>query len=246
MSLWVNWYLRLWQKLWLGIAEACRAAECALLGGETAEMPGVYSQGSVDVVGTIVGVAQKEQLLPRTDAIRVGDLLVGVASSGPHTNGYSLIRASLQKHLDTGRINKVTYQALVDDVLTPHRSYLPFVAKLSEIGVEPKALAHITGGGFFDNLPRVLPPHLGVQIELGSWPVPELFTTLVNMAELDELEAFRVWNMGVGLVVVVDQTAAEALMESDVLAGEELNIIGAVVNRGDSTGPESVHFKLNN
>lgn len=228
-----------------GIAEACKAAGCALLGGETAEMPGVYLQGSVDVVGTVVGVAQKERLLPRTDAIEAGDLLVGVASSGPHTNGYSLIRASLQKHLDTGRISKASYQALVDDALVPHRSYLPFVAKLSEIGVESKALAHITGGGFFDNLPRVLPPHLGVRIELGSWRIPALFATLMNMAEIDEAEAFRVWNMGIGLIAVVDQAAADTLMESDVSTGGKLNIIGAVVNRGSTTEAERVHIELN-
>ena len=203
-----------------GMADACRAAGCALLGGETAEMPGVYAPGAADVAGTIVGSAPRDGLLPRSEEVQSGDLLVGVASSGPHTNGYSLIRRLLD--------GRAPDAAMIDALLEPHRSYLPVIDGFSEAGVRPKALAHITGGGFFDNLPRVLPDHLGVRIELGSWPVPEPFRTLVDWGRLDDAEAFRVWNMGIGLVAVVD--AADA----DTLVRQGHHLIGSVTDTCDS------------
>ncbi|MDE0652349.1 MAG: phosphoribosylformylglycinamidine cyclo-ligase [bacterium] len=207
-----------------GAADACRAAGCALLGGETAEMPGVYAPGAVDVVGTIVGAVRRDRLMPRPETIRPGDALVGLASSGPHTNGYSLIRHLLDERPAAGQ------DSLIDALLEPHRSYLPAVTAFTEAGIEPKALAHITGGGFFDNLPRVLPAHLGARVELGAWPVPELFATLVDWGGLDDSEAFRVWNMGVGLVAVVDEAGAAEL------AGQGHSVIGAVI---DLTGAET-------
>ena len=203
-----------------GMAGACRAAGCALLGGETAEMPGVYAPGAADVAGTIVGAASREGLLPRPGEVRAGDRLVGAASSGPHTNGYSLIRRLLE--------GRAAGAAMVDALLEPHRSYLPVIDGFSAAGVRPKALAHITGGGFFDNLPRVLPDHLGARIELGSWPVPEPFRTLVDWGGLDDAEAFRVWNMGIGLLAVVDESGAEAL------SCQGYPVIGSVVDDPDS------------
>ncbi len=208
-----------------GMADACRAAGCALLGGETAEMPGTYVPGAIDVAGTIVGVANKDRLQPRPEAIRAGDALVGVASSGPHTNGYSLIRQLLE-----GRHEAAADGGLIDALLAPHRSYLPAVAAFSEAGVEPKALAHITGGGFFDNLPRVLPPHLGARVDLGSWPVPQLFATLVDWGGLADAEAFRVWNMGVGLVVIVEEA------EADALVAQGHRVIGTVIDAAGGDG----------
>ncbi len=208
-----------------GVADACRAAGCALLGGETAEMPGVYIPGAVDVVGTIVGAAPSDRLLPRPEIIRAGDALVGLASSGPHTNGYSLIR-----HLLDGRPGAEADTDLIDALLEPHRSYLPAATGFSEAGIQPKALAHITGGGFLDNLPRVLPAHLGARIDLGSWKVPELFATLVDWGGLDDSEAFRVWNMGIGLMAVVDEADAEALVR------QGHRVIGSVIDLGE-TGP---------
>ena len=202
-----------------GIAEACRVAGCALLGGETAEMPGTYAPGATDVVGTIVGAAHRDRLWPRPETVQAGDALVGVASSGPHTNGYSLIR-----HLLDGRPGAAADTGLIDALLAPHRSYLPTVSAFSEAGIEPKALAHITGGGFFDNLPRVLPAHLGARVDLGAWPVPELFATLVDWGGLADSEAFRVWNMGIGLVAVVDEAGAEALVS------QGHRVIGSVID----------------
>ena len=202
-----------------GLADACRAAGCVLLGGETAEMPGVYSPGAVDVAGTIVGAAPRHALLPRPEEVQAGDLLVGAASSGPHTNGFSLIRRILEPRAPDTR--------MLDALLAPHRSYLPVIDEFSKAGVRPKALAHITGGGFFDNLPRVLPSHLGARLELGSWPVPEPFVTLVEWGGLDDAEAFRVWNMGIGLVAVVDDDAAAALIR------QGHRVIGSVIDAPD-------------
>ena len=187
-----------------GIADACRDAGCALLGGETAEMPGVYTPGSVDVVGAIVGSVRRDRLCSRPNAVGIGDVLIGVASSGPHTNGYSLIR-SLLKGRDVSA-------EMIDWLLTPHRSYLPFLAELEEAGAYPKALAHITGGGLIDNLPRVLPEDAAACVELGSWEVPEPFAALVEWGRLDDAEAFRVWNMGIGMVAVVADCDADALV----------------------------------
>lgn len=181
-----------------GIAQACREAGCALLGGETAEMPGVYMPGAVDVAGTIVGVADRDRLWPRLDDVREGDLVVGLPSSGPHTNGYSLIRRLVE--------GRELPEGMVDRLLAPHRSYLPSVRALQAEGVEPKALAHVTGGGLVDNLPRVMPSTLGVRIDLGSWEVPEPFVSLVDWSGVGDAEAFRTWNMGVGMAVVIDRT----------------------------------------
>lgn len=208
-----------------GVADACRAAGCALLGGETAEMPGTYVPGAVDVVGTIVGAAPKDRLLPRPETIRPGDALVGLASSGPHTNGYSLIR-----HLLDGSPGAAADTGLIDALLEPHRSYLPAVTGFSEAGIRPKALAHITGGGILDNLPRVLPAHLGARVDLGAWPVPQLFATLVDWGGLDDSEAFRVWNMGIGLVAVVEAS------DADALAGQGSSVIGTVIDIADAGG----------
>ena len=184
-----------------GMADACKAAGCALLGGETAEMPGVYTPGSCDVAGTIVGLVDRDSLLPRTQEMQPGDLLFGLPSSGPHTNGYSLIRRlladrDLSQPLEDG-------QTLLDALLAPHRSYLPAVRALQEAGVIIKGLAHITGGGFADNLPRILPSGLRARIDRNSWDVPPLFRRLLIWSGMERDEAYRVFNMGIGMVVVI-------------------------------------------
>ena len=164
-----------------GMAHACRAAGCALLGGETAEMPGVYTPGSCDVAGTILGLVDRQALLPRQHDMGPGDLLVGLPSSGPHTNGYSLIRRviadrDLQQTLEDGAL-------LIDALLAPHRSYLPAAHDLKEAGIAVKGLAHITGGGFVDNLPRILPAGARAQIDRRSWEVPPVFRRLLAWSE---------------------------------------------------------------
>lgn len=202
-----------------GMATACRENGCALLGGETAEMPGVYMPGAVDIAGTIVGVAERDRLWPRTDDLRAGDLLVGLPSVSPHTNGFSLIRLLLESHEASAE--------MMEWLLTPHHSYLADIDAVQAAGLEPKALAHITGGGLFENVPRVLPDGLGATFELGSWDVPEHFRTLVEWGDIADDEAFRVWNMGVGLVVVVD--AADRALVHEL----GLPLIGALAEAGE-------------
>jgi len=183
-----------------GMAEACAAAGCTLLGGETAEMPGVYAPGAFDIAGTLVGVAEHAALLPRAD-VAAGDVLIGVASSGPHTNGYSLLRRVFE-WIPMDVIPDGMDRPLGDALLEPHRSYLDLLTPALDAGLV-KALAHITGGGLPENLPRVLPDGVGAEVRLGSWPVPPLFRLVQELAtELDAHELHRTLNMGVGMVIV--------------------------------------------
>lgn len=195
-----------------GMAEACRAAGCALLGGETAEMPGVYTEGAFDVAGTVVGVVGRTSLLPHPAQMQAGDMLIGLPSSGPHTNGYSLIRKI------TGELGEEGYSTLLADgtplgnaLLAPHRSYLPAIQELQRRDIPLKGMAHITGGGFFENIPRVLPDHLSAEIELGSWRVPVLFDFLLESTEMTRTEAYRVFNMGIGMVLIVEPLYSERI-----------------------------------
>jgi len=183
-----------------GMASACREASCALLGGETAEMPGVYNEKAFDVAGTIVGVVERTKILPQTSDMQAGDLLVGFTSSGPHTNGFSLIRKICQKQ-DLNAWRPEMKSSLADALLTSHRSYLNIV--------EPalpwiKGLAHITGGGFIENIPRALPEDLQAVIDLSSWPIPPLFQWLQAQGGIELDEMFHVFNMGIGMVAVID------------------------------------------
>lgn len=194
-----------------GIAQACRAVGCALLGGETAEMPGVYAEGAFDLVGTVVGLVDRTALYPHSSAMQTGDLLFGLPSSGPHTNGFSLIRQLLTDRDPMQLL--ADGQTLIDALLQPHRAYLDEVNRLQAAAVPIHGLAHITGGGFIDNLPRVLPPGLGAVIEPGSWTIPPLFAQLTAWAQMDLEEALRVFNMGIGMIVIAPATAQPLLQE---------------------------------
>ena len=190
-----------------GMAEACAAAGCTLLGGETAEMPGVYTAGSFDIAGTLVGVAERAELLPRPDIV-AGDVLIGVASSGPHTNGYSLLRKLFQ-WIPMDVTPPGFDRPLADALLEPHRNYLPVLeGALATGGV--KGLAHITGGGLPENVPRILPADVDAAIDIGSWPVPPLFQLVTELATgLDTHELHRTLNMGIGMVVVTARNDAD-------------------------------------
>ncbi len=212
-----------------GMAQACRAAGIALLGGETAEMPGVYREGEFDVAGTIVGVLERAHLLPHAD-LCAGDRLVGFRSSGPHTNGYSLIRKIFAGE-DLLTLQPGLGCLLGDALLAPHRSYLNLLIDLIEQPDSPvKALAHITGGGFFENIPRVLPENLGALIRKTSWPVPELYRLIQQRGDVDESEMYRVFNMGIGMLAVA---APERVAEIQNALGEECWVIGELQNAPD-------------
>ena len=197
-----------------GIAEACKEAGMALLGGETAEMPGVYQPNEFDVAGTIVGVLERDHILPRS-SLQEGDVLIGLKSSGPHTNGYSLIR-------------KIFEDTLLDDslahaLLAPHRSYFNVLyPRLSKV----KALVHITGGGFIENIPRVLPKNLSAMIHLNSWSVPDLWNSIQQRGNISIEEMYRVFNMGIGMIAIVDRSEVSDFQSS---ISEPTFVIGELV-----------------
>ncbi len=209
------------------MARACGDANCVLLGGETAEMPGVYLESGFDVAGTIVGLVERENVLPKKD-LRAGDVLIGLRSSGAHTNGYSLIRKIFAGvPLDT--IFSEIGVPLQDALLAPHRSYLPTLEKFimpRERGEQPsplKALAHITGGGILENLPRILPENVGAQIDTNAWDIPPLFRLIQQRGEIPTQEMFRVFNMGIGMIAIVAQEEAREFQKN---LGEESFVIG--------------------
>jgi phosphoribosylamine--glycine ligase/phosphoribosylaminoimidazole synthetase len=198
-----------------GMTDACKAADCALLGGETAEMPGVYCKNAFDIAGTIVGVIQRGRILPQKDTMLPGDLLVGFASSGAHTNGYSLIRKVCDGE-DLLTYREELKSNLADVLLTPHRSYLHLLEPLLPF---VKGFSHITGGGFKENIPRMLPDGLKAVIDRSAWPQPALFNWLQKQGEIDPQEMYRVFNMGIGLVAVInpqDWAAVQAAVNEPV------------------------------
>jgi phosphoribosylformylglycinamidine cyclo-ligase len=206
-----------------GMAAACKASGCVLIGGETAEMPGVYQSGEFDVAGTIIGVVERAAILP-AGGIGPGDLLVGFRSDGPHTNGYSLVRKILEGvPLDT--VYPELGRPLGEVLLAPHRSYLPLLwPVLRDRAGLIKALAHITGGGFIENIPRILPAGLEAVITRGSWPVPPLYPLLERLGGVEGDEMYRVFNMGIGMVAVVERSRVEELRASigDASAGVDV------------------------
>jgi len=209
-----------------GMAEACAAVQCILIGGETAEMPGVYQDGAFDVAGTLVGVAERARLLPRDD-ISVGDVLVGIKSNGAHTNGYTYLRRALE-WLPLDSIPAGWSETLLDALLVSHRNYLPILKSVLD-GDAVKALVHITGGGLVENIPRVLPAGCGATVRLGSWPMPPLFRLVREVSVLDDEELHRTLNMGIGMVVVVSPSN---LCNVQNAIAEETWVIGEVTASG--------------
>ncbi len=190
-----------------GCAAACRAAGCALLGGETAEMPGVYAPGEFDLAGTIVGVVERSEVVDGR-AIRPGDAILGLASSGLHTNGFSLARRVLEGR-DLEAIVPELGCSLGMALLEPHRSYLAEVQRLQENGITIKGMAHITGGGLIDNPPRILPEGTAARLERGSWPIPPIFELIQRAGQIGDLEMAHVFNLGLGMLVFVPPTQAD-------------------------------------
>ncbi|MEM7337783.1 MAG: phosphoribosylamine--glycine ligase [Actinomycetota bacterium] len=205
-----------------GMAAACREAGVVLLGGETAEMPDVLAPGAVDIAGTMVGVVERDRLLPN-DAIAPGHTLVGLASNGLHTNGYSLARKVLED-VDLNDELPGSGESFADALMAVHRSYLPVLTPALEADLVD-GLAHITGGGLLDNIPRILPAGCGATIDLGTWSRPVLFNYLIAQAGLDVTEAHRVFNCGIGMVALVAPDRVEAFRQS---VGEESWVIGEV------------------
>ncbi len=217
-------------ELIAGLAAGCRENGCALLGGETAEMPGFYQEGDYELVGFVVGLVDRPAVLDGS-RVRAGDLLLGLPSSGLHTNGYSLARRVFFDRLGLGMEDRIPglgdRRELREILLEPHVSYLPALRPL--LGHPAlHAMAHITGGGLTDNLPRILPEKTQAFIRVGSWQIPELFLALQEHGEVDVEEMFRVFNMGIGMVLVVDPTAAREILSSLSEGQQEAAPIGTV------------------
>lgn len=205
-----------------GMARACQASGVVLLGGETAEMPGVYHEGAIDLVGTIVGVVPRQAII---DGRRIvaGDVILGLASSGLHTNGYSLARQALA-HINWSQPHSMLGESVGEALLKVHRSYLEPVRKLEQAGITIKGLAHITGGGLIDNIPRILPQGLGAEIRRGSWPISPVFRLIQSLSDATEQTMYRTFNMGLGLVIVVAASDAE-----QVAALTDAYLVGQIV-----------------
>jgi phosphoribosylformylglycinamidine cyclo-ligase len=213
-----------------GIAEGCRQSGCALLGGETAVHPDMYPEGEYDLAGFAVGVVSREKLLDGSNA-KAGDVLIGVASSGLHSNGYSLARKVLDDsmHLTTDDPFPDIGQTVGAALLTPTRIYARAVSALLEAAVPVRSLCHVTGGGISANLPRVLPDDLGARVDLKSYTRPPIFEVLARGGPVQEEEMRRVFNLGVGLIAVVDRAGVDHAIEVFSAAGERAWVLGEVV-----------------
>jgi len=218
------------ERVVAGIAEGCRRAGCALLGGETAEMPGMYAANEYDLAGFCVGVVNRDDLLDGRRTVQVGDVAVGVLSSGLHSNGYSLVRKALlevaglklDQHIDgLGR-------TLGEELLEPTHIYAPGVARALR-SRQVRALAHITGGGLVGNIPRVLPDGVGVVLDPRTWQRPEIFHMVQRAGDVEEAEMRRTFNLGLGMVAMVEAQGADAVLRAFREAGFGAAIVGEVV-----------------
>jgi phosphoribosylformylglycinamidine cyclo-ligase len=221
-----------------GIAKGCEVAGAALIGGETAEMPGIYAAGDYDLAGFCVGAAERDVLLPRLD-ITAGDVLIGMASSGVHSNGFSLVRAVMDKcgHKWTDPAPFTADKSMGEVFLTPTRIYVKsLLATLRNTGAI-KAMAHITGGGLLENLPRALPRHLDAKVDLAAFPVPQVFSWLARTGPIAETEMLKTFNCGIGMVLVVEKTSSNEICQLLVASGETPFVIGELL-----PGKGSVEF----
>ena len=213
-----------------GIASGCEQAGCALIGGETAEMPGMYPDHEYDLAGFAVGVVEKDRIIDG-QSITEGDAVLGLASSGPHSNGYSLIRKILEEsHTDIAA--SLNGKVLMDTIMEPTRIYVkPLLDLLKHFPV--KGMAHITGGGLVENIPRILPEGLAAVLKRSAWDMPELFGWLQQQGKITDCEMHRVFNCGIGMALIISNEHVEAVMKELRNAGEVVWHIGAIQRRGE-------------
>lgn len=211
-----------------GVAEGCVQAGCALIGGETAEMPGFYGEDEYDIAGFSVGVVQKSRVI-NGSSIKAGDALIGLASSGIHSNGFSLVRRLFGENpSDLTRYSAELKKSVGEEVLTPTRIYVRTVLELIK-NYQIKGIAHITGGGFIENIPRMLPKGLKAKINTGSYEVLPVFNVLAQLSGLEQAQLYNTFNMGVGMVLAVEPGQAESIAKAAAGLGEKAYIIGEVV-----------------
>ena len=214
-----------------GVARACKKSGCALIGGETAEMSGFYPNGEYDIAGFAVGVVEKKSLITSA-RVKLGDVLIGLPSSGLHSNGFSLVRKIIfeRKNFKGNEFIPELGKTISEELLTPTRLYpstcLPIIKKFGE---KIHGMVHITGGGFYDNIPRALPENFGAEIDANSWTVPEIFKLIQSWGNVDWREMYRTFNCGVGMILIVDENSVDELATYLNTAGETFYKIGRVV-----------------
>lgn len=215
-----------------GVAEGCRQAGAALIGGETAEMPGFYPEDEYDLAGFAVGVADKKDMITGED-LKAGDVLIGMASSGVHSNGFSLVRKVFEKELTKEGLETYYEElgtTLGDALLAPTKIYVKALKSVKEAGVQVKACSHITGGGFYENVPRMLKDGVRAVIRKDSYPVPPIFRMLADKGQVEEKIMYNTYNMGLGMIVAVDPKDQEAAMAAMRSAGETPYVVGSIVD----------------
>lgn len=213
-----------------GVAEGCCQSGCALIGGETAEMPGFYAKDEYDIAGFAVGIVNKKKIINGKN-IKVGDKLIGLASSGIHSNGYSLVRKLFGEDKESlNKYNETLGCTPAEVVLTPTKIYVKTILSIIE-KFEIKGIAHITGGGFIENVPRIIPKGMGVHIDRSSYPLPKLFKALQEIAGIDDTKMCNTFNMGIGMVLAVDPQIANAVTDELNAMGEKAYIIGEVTDK---------------
>jgi len=219
----------IFEEIVRSMADACKEVGCSLIGGETAEMPGVYTDGEVDIVGTIVGVVDQDRKLPR-GKMKPGDALIGIASDGLHTNGYSLARRVLfeLKGHSVRDVLPGLNRSIGEELVRPHRCYFNSVYPILQDLEQVYAVAHITGGGLYDNLPRVIPSDVRLVIEKRSWTPLPIFKMIQALGDVPDVDMYRTFNMGIGMVLIVDRIDAAAVVQRLNQSGESAAVIGEV------------------
>ena len=213
-----------------GVSEGCCQSGCALIGGETAEMPGFYAEDEYDIAGFAVGIVKKNKIINGKN-IKVGDSLVGIASSGIHSNGYSLVRKLFGEDKESlTKYNETLGCTPAELVLTPTKIYVKTILALIE-KFEIKGIAHITGGGFIENIPRIIPKGMGIKIDRKSYPLPKIFKALQEIAGIDDRKMCNTFNMGIGMVLAVDPSIKDAVVKELKALGEEAYVIGEVTDK---------------
>ena len=222
------------EQLVKGVADGCVLSECALIGGETAEMPDMYDPNHYDIAGFCVGAVEKSKLLNGQN-IASGQVLIGLPSSGCHSNGYSLVRKVLLKDakLDLHQFYPEFGKTLGEELLTPTKIYVKAIKHLLNKEIDIKGMSHITGGGFYENLPRMLKDGLGVEINVNSFPRPEIFNLIMKTGNIEEKEMYNVFNMGLGFVMAVDAKDVDVVLNELASVNEPAYVVGKVTNSGE-------------
>lgn len=213
-----------------GVAEGCRQAGAALIGGETAEMPGFYPEDEYDLAGFAVGIVDKGEMITGS-GLASGDILIGIGSSGIHSNGYSLVRKVFKiEEAELSKSYDCLGMTLGEALLTPTKIYVKALAGLKDAGVKVKACSHITGGGFYENIPRMLKDGTNAHIKEGSWVIPPIFDMLAAEGGIDKQMMFNTYNMGIGMMIAVDESQADAAVKAITAAGETAYIVGDIAD----------------